>query len=112
VTAGSIQRDAMITSVLFAGAIGIAANLAGQMSVGVGLGVGLVVGSFNGFLVKLLLDRGAPILATAFLRLAFFSILALGLARLMGGSVWPVVTGIATAQLVMMGISARRGWRT
>jgi hypothetical protein len=32
-------------------------------------------------------------------------------ARILGGSVWPVVIGIGVAQLVMVGVGVRRGLR-
>jgi hypothetical protein len=111
VRVGSIQRETVIGSVLLACAVVLTAGLAGQMLIGAGLGVGLVLGSFNGFIIQAVLDRGAPVLATSVLRLAMFSLLALIAARLLGGSIWPVVIGIAAAQLVMVGVGVRKGWR-
>jgi hypothetical protein len=111
VRAGSIQRDTLVTSLVLAGAMVVGADLAGQMLLGAGLGAGLVLGSFNGFIIQAALDRGAPMLVTSFLRLALFTLLALVGARLMGGSVWPVVIGIGAAQLVMVGIGVRQGRR-
>jgi hypothetical protein len=112
VRAGSIQQETLITSLILAGAVFVAAYLAGQMLVGAGVGVGLVVGSFNGFIIKAALDRRAPMLITSVLRLAFFTLLGLSAARLLGGSIWPVVAGLAAAQLVMVGIGVRQGRRT
>jgi hypothetical protein len=109
--AGSIQRETVVGSALLACAVVLVAGLTGQMLLGAGLGVGLVLGSFNGFIIQAALDRGAPVLATSFLRLAMFSLLALIAARLLGGSIWPVVIGIAAAQLVMVGVGVRKGWR-
>ena len=109
--AGTIQQETLITSLVLACVVLVAAGLAGQMLLGAGVGVGLVVGSFNGFIFKAALDRGAPILITSFLRLSLFTVLGLLAARLMGGSVWPVVAGIATAQLVMVAASVRQGMR-
>jgi hypothetical protein len=109
VRAGSIQRETVIVSLVLAGAVFVGAGLVGQILLGAAVAVGLVVGSLNGFIIKAALDRGAPMLVTSFLRLALFTLLALFAARLLGGSIWPVVAGIAAAQLVMVGIGVRQG---
>jgi hypothetical protein len=109
VRAGSIQRETVIVSLVLAGAVFAGAGLVGQILLGAAVAVGLVVGSLNGFIIKAALDRGAPMLVTSFLRLALFTLLALFAARLLGGSIWPVVAGIAAAQLVMVGIGVRQG---
>jgi hypothetical protein len=109
--AGSVQRETLITSLVLAGVVVVVADLAGQVLLGAGVGVGLVVGSLNGFIIKAALDRGAPMLITSFLRLSLFTLLGLLVARLVGGTVWPVVAGIAAAQLVMVGIGVRQGRR-
>jgi hypothetical protein len=101
----------MVISLVLAGALVLGADLAGRMLLGAGVGVGLVLGSLNGFVIKETLDRGMPMLATSLVRLALFTLLALLAARLVGISVWPVVAGIAAAQLVMVGIGVRHGWR-
>ena len=109
--AGSVQRETLVTSLVLAGAVVLGADLAGQLVLGAGLGIGLIVGSLNGFFIKAALDRGAPMLITSVLRLALFTLLGLLAARLLGGSVWPVVAGIAAAPLVMVGIGVRQGTR-
>jgi hypothetical protein len=109
---GSIQQETLITSSILALALFVGAGAAGQMLLGAGLGVGLIVGSLNGFMIKAALDRSAPMLATSILRLFLVTLLGLLAARIMGGSVWPVVAGIAAAQLVMVGIGVRQGTRT
>jgi hypothetical protein len=111
VRAGSIQRETLVTSLVLAVALVVGADLAGQMVLGVGLGTGLILGSLNGFIIQAALNRGAPILASSFLRLVLFTLLALLAARLLGGSVWPVAIGIGAAQLVMVGIGVRQGQR-
>jgi hypothetical protein len=111
VRAGSIQRETLVISLLLAGAVFVVADLAGDALVGAGIGIGLVIGSLNGFIIKAGLDRGAPMLVTSFLRLSVFTLLALLAARVLGGSIWPVVAGIAAAQLVMVGIGVRQGRR-
>jgi hypothetical protein len=111
VRAGTIQRETLITSVVLAAAVLGVADLAGQMVLGAGVGAGLVLGSLNGFFIQAMLNRGAPLLATSFLRLALFTLLALAAARLVGGAVWPVAAGIGVAQLVMVGVGVRQGTR-
>ncbi|HXM72420.1 MAG TPA: hypothetical protein VN940_04240 [Candidatus Dormibacteraeota bacterium] len=109
--AGSIQQETLITSLVLAGAVFAFAYLADQMLIGAGVAVGLVVGSFNGFIIKAALDRRAPMLITSVFRLGLFTLLGLSAARLLGGSIWPVVAGIAAAQLVMVGVGVRQGRR-
>lgn len=109
--AGSIQQDTLTISLVLAGAVFVGAGLAGQTLLGAGVGVGLAIGSLNGFIIKAALDRRAPMLVTSFLRLSLFTLLGLLAARMLGGSIWPVVAGIAAAQLVMVGIGVRQGRR-
>jgi hypothetical protein len=111
VKAVSVQQETLIISLVLAGAMFVGAGLAGQILLGAGVGVGLVIGSLNGVIIKAALDRGAPMLVTSFLRLSLFTLLGLLAARMLGGSIWAVVAGIATAQLVMVGIGVRQGLR-
>lgn len=106
-----MQAEVLAASLVLAAAVILGAGLAGYGSLGTGVGIGLVLGSLNGFVIKALLDRRAPMLATSVLRLGMFSMLALIAARILGGSVWPVVIGIGVAQLVMVGVGVRRGLR-
>jgi len=108
---GTIQAEALGASVLLAAGVMVGAALAGYGTLGAGVGAGLALGSFNGFIIKALLDRRAPMLPTSILRLGLYSLVALLAARLLGGSVWPVVIGIGMAQLVMVGVGVRRGLR-
>jgi hypothetical protein len=109
VRAASIQRETLVASLVLAGVVVAGAGLAGRLLLGVAVACGLVLGSLNSFVIKATLDRGAPILATSFVRLAMFTLLALAAARILGASVWPVVAGIAAAQLLMVGIGVRQG---
>lgn len=109
--AGAIQRDAVVASLILTGAVMLVTGVAGQWVLGADVGTGIVLGALNGFLIQVVLDRGAPILATSFLRLMMLTLLALLAARLMGSVVWPVVVGIAAAQLVMVGVGVRQGRR-
>ena len=95
----------LTAATLFAGA------LTGRSSAAMGIAVGVAMGAFNGFTFQAVLDRGAPILPTSVLRLAFFSLLAIGAARLIAVPVWPVVAGVGVAQLVMGAVGARQGLR-
>jgi hypothetical protein len=111
VRAGSIQGETLGASVVLAAAVILTAAFAGHLRLGAGLGAGLVIGAFNGFTFKAVIDRRAPILVTSVVRLSFFTLLALIVARIVGESVWPVVIGIGIAQLVMVGVSVRQGSR-
>ena len=110
-TAGRVQRETLSISLALAVAVQLIAAPAGYESVGAPLALGLVVGSLNGFVIQVLLDRRAPILPTSILRLALLSLVALAVARLAGWSVWPLVAGIGIAQLVMVGVGVRQGLR-
>ncbi len=102
----------MAVSILLALVVSFAALVAGYQSVGLAIAIGLVVGALNGFMIQRVLDRRAPILATAILRLAILSFVALAAAALTGWSIGPLVAGIAIAQLVMVGVGAREGLRS
>jgi hypothetical protein len=111
VRAKSVQGQTLGVALSLAAAVILVSVLTGHAGVGAALGAGLVLGSVNGFLIQSTLDRRAPILATSFVRLALFTLLALAAARLTGLSVWPLVGGIALAQLVMVGVGVRQGLR-
>jgi len=111
VRVGSIQRETVVASLVLAGAFGVGAGIAGHMVLGAAVGAGLLIGSLNGFVIQTMLDRGAPMLAAGFIRLALFTLLALLAARLMGASVWPVALGVAGAQMVMVAVGVRQGRR-
>jgi len=105
-------RETVIASAILAlVAIAIAA-LFGQILTGVGLATGLILGSANGYAIDALLGRGTPFMAGSMVRLATFSALALLIALVFGISAWPVMVGVAGAQLVMVGAGVRQGLRT
>lgn len=108
---GSVQGQTLSLCLVLAAVVLLSGVVADQSSVGAGLAIGLVIGAVNGFTIKAVLDRRAPILPTSIVRLALFSLLALGAARLSGGSVWPVVIGVGAAQLVLAAVGARQGLR-
>jgi hypothetical protein len=111
VRSGSVQGQTLSLCLVLGAAVLLGAAVAGQSVVGAGLATGIVIGAFNGFTIKAVLDRRAPILPTSIVRLALFSLVAIAAARLLGGSVWPVVIGVGIAQLVMVAVGARQGLR-
>jgi hypothetical protein len=104
-------RETVIASAVLALVATTIAGLFGQITIGVGLGAGLLLGSANGYAIQALLGQAAPFLAGSLLRLATLSALALLLAVAVGISAWPVMIGIAVAQLVMVGAGVRQGLR-
>jgi hypothetical protein len=104
-------RETVIASAILALVATTIAALFGQITIGVGLAVGLVLGSANGYAIDALLGHAAPFLAASMLRLAAFSAMGLLLAVALGISAWPVMIGVAGAQLVMVGAGVRRGLR-
>lgn len=109
--ANSVQGETVVASFVLAVAAVVGAFFVGQVPIGAGVAAGLLLGSWNGFIIKAALDRGAPILVTSFLRLTLLSLLALAAARILGASIWPVVAGVGVAQLVMVGVGVRQGLR-
>ncbi|HEY8634335.1 MAG TPA: hypothetical protein VIO34_05180 [Candidatus Dormibacteraeota bacterium] len=104
-------RETVIVSAVMALVATSIAGLLGQIGIGIGIAAGLILGSANGYAIDALLGRGAPFLAGSMLRLATFSALALLVAVAFGISAWPVVIGVAGAQLVMVGAGVRQGMR-
>lgn len=104
-------RETVIASAVLALVATTIAGLFGQITIGVGLGAGLLLGSANGYAIQALLGQAAPFVAGSLLRLATLSALALLLAVAVGISAWPVMIGIAGAQLVMVGAGVRQGLR-
>ena len=109
--ARSVQGETLAASLALAAVALVIAGIAGYAAVGAALAIGLVLGAFNGFAIRSLLERRAPILPTAFMRLAVFTLTALLIARVTGWSIWPMVAGIGVAQLVMFGVGVRQGVR-
>ena len=104
-------RETVIASAVLALVATTVAGLFGQMSLGIGLAAGLLLGSANGYAIDALLGNATPFLAGSMLRLATLSALALLLAVAFGMSAWPVMIGVAGAQLVMVGAGVRQGMR-
>jgi hypothetical protein len=104
-------RDSVVASAILALVVTTMAALFGQLGVGIGVAAGLLLGSANGYAIQTLLGRATPFLAASMLRLATLSILGLLLAVVFGISAWPVMVGVAAAQLVMVGAGVRQGLR-
>ncbi len=104
-------RETVIASAVIALVATTIAALFGQISIGIGLAAGLLLGSANGYAIQVLLGHAAPFLAGSMLRLVTLSALALLLAVAFGIAAWPVMIGIAGAQLVMVGAGVRQGMR-
>ena len=104
-------RETVVVSAILALAATNVAGAFGQISIGVGLAVGLLLGSANGYAIDALLGHAAPFLAGSMLRLATLSALGLLVAVALGTSAWPIMLGVAGAQLVMVGAGVRQGLR-
>jgi hypothetical protein len=104
-------RESVIASAILALSVASVAVLLGQAVIGVGVAAGLMLGSANGFAIEALLGRGTPFVAASMLRLVTLSALGLLLAVIFGISAWPVMIGVAGAQLVMVGAGVRQGLR-
>jgi hypothetical protein len=105
-------RETVIVSAVMALVATSIAGLLGQIGIGIGIAAGLILGSANGYAIDALLGNATPFLAGSMLRLATLSALALLLAIALGISAWPVILGIAGAQLVMVGAGVRQGLRS
>ena len=104
-------RDSVVASAILALVVTTIAALFGQLLIGIGVAAGLLLGSANGYAIQTLLGSATPFLAASMLRLATLSILGLLLAVVFGISAWPVMIGVAGAQLVMVGAGVRQGLR-
>jgi hypothetical protein len=108
---GGVLKMTVTACGLLAAAIVAGAALMGHLSLGVGIAAGLLLGSLNGYFLQALLGRGTPMVAGSLLRLAMFSLLAIGLALMLGTAAWTVPLGIGIAQLVMVAAGVRQGLR-
>jgi hypothetical protein len=104
-------RSSVVASAILALVVTTIAALFGRLAIGTGVAVGLLLGSVNGYAIEALLGRATPFLAASMLRLATLSIVGLLLAVVFGISAWPVMIGVAAAQLVMVGAGVRQGLR-
>ena len=106
-----MHQETLAGSAVLAVAAAATFGLAGHADVGIGLAAGLLVGSANVLLIPFLMTQGAPSIAGNGLRLLVLSVMALAAAFALGGSMWPVMIGVAAAQAIMVAASVRQGMR-
>jgi hypothetical protein len=104
-------RESVVASAILALVATAISAVFGHIGIGLGVAAGLLLGSANGFAIEALLGHGTPFLAASMLRLVTLSALGLLLALALGISAWPVMIGVAGAQLVMVGAGVRQGLR-
>ena len=109
-TGGVVRRTVMVCAVLAVAAAG-GGSVSGHLGLGLGLAAGLMLGSLNGYLIRGLMNRGAPFVAASMLRIVLFSSFVLLAALTLRGAAWTLALGIALAQLVMAGVGIRQGLR-
>lgn len=110
-TSGGVLKTTVIGCCLAAAAAVVAGILTGHPITGAGLAVGLVIGSANGYLLRGLLGRGTPFLASTLLRIILFTSLVLMAAFILRGIAWTLPLGIGLAQLILVGAGLREGLR-
>lgn len=99
-----VLRSAALACVGFAAVAAIAGVLSAHANIGVGMAVGLILGAGNGFLAERLLIVGVPFVVTSLSRLFLLTLVAFGAALIVGfEEAWPVVLGIALAQVALAG---------
>jgi len=106
-----IVRKTVTASAVLAAISLIAGLLFSRTPIGIGLAAGLVIGSFNGALVRAVIERRVPFVVATVLRLAAISAVALIAAYLVGASTIALLLGVAAAQLVMVATAVRQGLR-
>jgi hypothetical protein len=97
-----VVRSAAVACAVAAVGCGLVATILGHAALGLGLAVGLAAGAGNGYAADRLLLVGVPFLATSMMRIIVLTLVALVAALTFGFSrAWPVVAGIAAAQLIL-----------
>ena len=97
-----VLRTAMLACIALAAVAAIAGALSAHTGFGVGMAIGLLLGAGNGFVAERLLIAGVPFAITSLSRLFFFTVIALAAALIVGfQQAWPLVLGIAIAQLAL-----------
>jgi hypothetical protein len=109
VTSSVLLRQTALACAILAVAAVVALLPAGRATIGFGLAAGLLLGSFNGYLIRGFLNRGAPFVAASLLRLVLLSSLVLMAFFMLRGDAWTVALGIGLAQLVMVAVGIRLG---
>jgi hypothetical protein len=97
-----VVRSAAIACAVAAIGCGLVGAVLGHPALGFGLAAGLAVGAGNGYAADRLLLVGVPFVATSMLRIVVLTLIALMAGLVFGFSrAWPVVAGIAAAQLIL-----------
>jgi hypothetical protein len=97
-----VVRSAAVACAVAAVGCALVATVLGHAALGLGLAVGLAAGAGNGYAADRLLLVGVPFLATSMLRIIILTLVALVAGLAFGFSrAWPVVAGIAAAQLIL-----------
>jgi hypothetical protein len=104
-------RDVLVASAILAVIVTTIAGLLGHLSLGVGVACGLLLGSANGYAIAALIGRSSSFVAGSMLRLVTLTALGLIVTVMFSVAVWPVMLGVAAAQLVMVAASVRQGLR-
>jgi hypothetical protein len=97
-----VVRSAAVSCAVAAVGCAVVGTVVGHPALGLGLAVGLAVGAGNGYVADRLLLVGVPFVATSMLRIVVLTLIALIAGLAFGFSrAWPVVAGIAAAQLIL-----------
>jgi hypothetical protein len=110
-TPGGMLRKTVAACSVLAIVAAVAGTLTDHMQIGFGIGAGLLLGSLNGYLIQELLKRGMPFVAGSLFRIVSLTGIVLLAALLLRGNAWTVALGIGVAQLVMVAVSIRQGFR-
>jgi hypothetical protein len=110
-TSGGLLRKTVAACSVLAIATAVAGTLTDHVQIGFGVGAGLLLGSLNGYLIQELLKRGMPFVASSLFRIVSLTAIVLLAALLLRGNAWTVALGIGVAQLVMVAVSIRQGFR-
>lgn len=111
-TFGALLRGTVVACAILAVVAAAIGSLIGQIGLGLGLAAGLLLGSMNGYLIRVLMSRGAPFAVASLFRIVAFSFIVLVAAVSLRGAAWTVALGVGLAQLVMVGVSVRAGVRS
>jgi hypothetical protein len=106
-----IARVTLTVSVALALMALLAGFVVDQRAIGLGVALGLVVGAANGELIRRAINSRAPFVASSIMRMVALSLVAIGVAFLVGAPATALLLGIAAAQAVMVGVAVRQGLR-
>jgi hypothetical protein len=111
-TSGGVLRKTVVACLVISIATVVVGSVTDHATIGFGFAAGLLLGSFNGYLIQVLLTRGTPFFASSLLRIVLFSTVVLAAALLLQNMAWTIALGIGVAQLVMVVVGIRQGLGT